>query len=418
MSSVIMRHYWGAPSGGALVGDAAALALEKAGFNPVISGTFKFDPSLHKEWYGIDISRYKIYTLTSFTFFGLMLTAFSWIPAKKAVEKEKAWLLFTDLGLYKPIKEDFKSIKVFEYIHFPAEAFYEEKYRYLGFYYKDTEFISSRYSKFPLNLYYETYLHFFKKYNRKNPFEEADIVVTNSKWTAKIAKEVYGEEPPALYSPLSPKIKIIETPKSFDERKDMVFMLGRFSSDKRYDWVIEKIAPRLRANGVKLVIAGSAVLKGQLDYMNYCYRRASSSGLDPIIVSEENKISGALSGNNYVVFLPNASRDAINYFMDNSKAFFHATIHEHLGAAIAEAMARGLPAVVYKSGGAWMDLAKEGYYGLGYETEEEAVDGLMKLIKDKRTAELYYQRSVERVKELGIENFEKGLIATLKKISP
>ncbi len=418
MSTVIMRHYWGAPSGGALVGDAAALALEKAGYSPVISGTFKFDPSLHKEWYGIDISKYKIYTLTSFTAFGLMLTAFSWMPAKKAVKNENAWLLFTDLGLYKPIKEEFKNIKIFEYIHFPAEAFYEEKYRHLGFYYKDTEFISSKYSKFPFNLYYETYLHFFKKYNRKNPFEDADIVVTNSRWTAKIAKEVYGEEPPALYSPLSPKIKIIERPKSFDERKDMVFMLGRFSSDKRYDWVIENIALKLKTNNVKLIIAGSAVLKVQIDYMNYCYKKAVSLGLDPVIVNEEDKINEALSENHDIIFLPNASRDTINYFMDNSKAFFHATIHEHLGAAIAEAMARGLPVVVYKSGGAWMDLAKEGYYGLGYVTNEEAIDNLMKLIKDKNTAELYYQRSVERVKELGIENFEKELIATLKKILP
>jgi len=418
MSSVIMRHYWGAPSGGALVGDAAALALEKAGFKPVISGTFKFDPSLHKEWYGIDISKYKTYTLTSFTIFGLMLTAFSWVPAKKAVKQENARLLFTDLGLYKPIKEDFKNLKVFEYIHFPAEAFYEEKYRYLGFYYKDTNFISSRYSRFPFNLYYETYIRFFKKYNRKNPFEDADMVVTNSKWTAKIAKEIYGEEPPALYSPLSPKIKIVEKPKSFDERKDMVFMLGRFSSDKRYDWVIENIAIKLKESKVKLVIAGSAVLKVQLDYLNYCYKKAVNLGLNATIVSEENKVNQALTEDYDVIFLPNASRDLINYLMDNSKVFFHATIHEHLGAAIAEAMARGLPVVVYKSGGAWMDLAKEGYYGLGYENEQEAVENIMKFIKDKGAAELYYQRSLERVRELGIENFEKELIATLKKILP
>ncbi|MGC9107299.1 MAG: glycosyltransferase [Infirmifilum sp.] len=58
-------------------------------------------------------------------------------------------------------------------------------------------------------------------------------------------------------------------------------------------------------------------------------------------------------------------RTHINEAMDRARAFLHATINEHWGIAVAEAMARGLTPVVHKSGGAWTDLVKLGKYGMG-----------------------------------------------------
>jgi hypothetical protein len=48
-------------------------------------------------------------------------------------------------------------------------------------------------------------------------------------------------------------------------------------------------------------------------------------------------------------------------------------------------MARGLPIVVHKSGGAWSDLLEEGKNGLGYETAEEGVAAVAKILTDSAT---------------------------------
>jgi glycosyltransferase involved in cell wall biosynthesis len=75
-------------------------------------------------------------------------------------------------------------------------------------------------------------------------------------------------------------------------------------------------------------------------------------------------------------------------------------------------MARGLPVVVHRSGGAWTDLAEEGRYGLGYETAEEAAEALARLLVGSiiwrnyssgtkfRVADLMFDGFVKKVKEL------------------
>jgi alpha-1,2-mannosyltransferase len=92
------------------------------------------------------------------------------------------------------------------------------------------------------------------------------------------------------------------------------------------------------------------------------------------------KVADSLDAEADVYLVANAPRRLINEAMDRARAFLHATINEHWGIAVAEAMARGLPVVVHKSGGAWTDLAEEGRYGLGYETAEEAVEALARLL--------------------------------------
>jgi len=56
MYSVIAHHYWGSPGGGQLVCASAVLALDRLGFTPVLTGTFKFDPARYLGQYGTTIS--------------------------------------------------------------------------------------------------------------------------------------------------------------------------------------------------------------------------------------------------------------------------------------------------------------------------------------------------------------------------
>jgi glycosyltransferase involved in cell wall biosynthesis len=118
----------------------------------------------------------------------------------------------------------------------------------------------------------------------------------------------------------------------------------------------------------------------------------------------------------YIQLLRSVPRDKVNEVLDKCRVFLHATINEHWGIAVAEAMARGLPVAVHRSGGAWTDLAEEGRYGLGYETAEEAKEAVAKLLTDRRTWRFFSQRSLERASKLTFERFQEMSIKILSSL--
>jgi len=109
-------------------------------------------------------------------------------------------------------------------------------------------------------------------------------------------------------------------------------------------------------------------------------------------------------------------KDLINGIMDKAKVFLHATINEHWGIAVAEAMARGLPVTVHRSGGTWSDLAGEGIYGLSYTTSEEAVEMISKVLSDSSTWRYYSTKSIERARDLTFDKFVEKASQLIKKI--
>jgi len=155
------------------------------------------------------------------------------------------------------------------------------------------------------------------------------------------------------------------------------------------------------------VIFGGAATPTLQAYYRRVWRLAEEAGL---------RVADSLEAKADVYLVANAPRRLINETMDRSRAFLHATINEHWGIAVAEAMARGLPVVVHKSGGAWTDLAEEGRYGLGYETAEEAVEALAKLLTDGRAWSLFSQRSLARISGFTFEEFLGRAIALLSKL--
>jgi glycosyltransferase involved in cell wall biosynthesis len=117
-----------------------------------------------------------------------------------------------------------------------------------------------------------------------------------------------------------------------------------------------------------------------------------------------------------VYLVENAPRKVINEVMDRAKVFLHATINEHWGIAVAEAMARGLPVVVHRSGGTWSDLAGEGSYGVGYNTAEEAAEAVAKLLTDRGGWSYYSKKSTERALGLTLDRFTGRFTELLTKV--
>jgi len=401
MRSVVSHHYWGSPGGGQLVCASAALALDELGYRPVLAGTLRFDPSRYLEWYGIDLTKYEIITLPlGAKAFGLWSRLFVWYPAQKATRRYKPELVFLDEVTYKPLLSQ-KTFRLVEYVHFPYEVSIDPRFRGSGLAYGEDPYITERYSKFPLNVYWKVYTWLLPRYMRDNPFHAADLVLANSQWTASVAKMVYGEEPKVLNPPLPPNVEVVERPRPFNERRPVVVMLGRFSQEKRYHWVVENVAPQLvkEVPGARLVIFGGAATPTLQAYHRQVWRLAEKAGL---------RVADNLAAEADVYLIANAPRSLINEVMDEARAFLHATINEHWGIAVAEAMARGLPVVVHKSGGTWTDLAEEGRYGLGYEAVEEAVEALAKLL----TQDAKFN-TVEKAKELSYPKFRERLAKVL-----
>jgi len=290
---------------------------------------------------------------------------------------------------YKPIAG---AAPLVEYIHFPFEVFIDPRFRGTGLAYGEDPYITERYSRFPLSLYWRIYVKLLPRYARENPFHYASLVLANSSWTADVAKEVYGERPTVLNPPIAPNVEVVESPRPFEEREPAVVMLGRFSQEKRYHWAVTEVAPRLvkEVPGAMLYIFGGAATPTLRAYMEEVKRLAEKSGVA-----------------HAVRLIPNAPRREINATMDRARAFFHATINEHWGIAVAEAMARGLPPVVHKSGGTWSDLAQGA--GLGYASAEEAVEQLAKFLTDPKAWKAASAASVAKAKGLTLDVFAKKL---------
>jgi glycosyltransferase involved in cell wall biosynthesis len=399
--AVVGHHHWASPGGGQLVCAASAVALEAMGYMPVLASAARIPAEKYVEWFGIDLARYRRVQLPfSLKAFGLYLRDLAWWPMRRAVSLYRPGLLFTDEPTYRPLLGERRRgrLRIIEYIHFPIEASIEAAWRGLGFHVWEDPYLYERYGGFPMNLYWHGYVFLLRRFKRDNPFEAADLVLTNSSWTAEVARRVYGERPRVLNPPLPPLSAGSKRAKGFEERQPSVIMLGRFSEEKRYAWALTEFFPELLKHvpDAKLYILGGAATPVALALYRKLamlarrmgYRTANDEGVDA-----------------QVYLLANVGRDRANRLLDSARAFLHATVNEHWGIAVAEAMARGLPVLVHRSGGAWTDLAGRGEFGLGYGDAKEGALLAARLLMEERAWRHYSEKSSERVKELSLERF-------------
>jgi len=399
-AALIAHHFWNRAGGGELVCATFAKVFESMGLEPVLASTVKIDVSRYPEWFGIDLSSYrKIDFGVELRAFGIYLRLLHSAVVKKAVKVFKPAVVFLDAPTYRRALKTIREFgsRLVEYIHFPQEAWFMREFP--EFYYKTDPYLAERYDRFPMNIYFSLFTKLLKLEVRENPFRVADLVLANSKWTADYVKKIHGEAPVVLNPPLPPSVGVVEKPRPFDERCNAVVMVGRFSEEKRYHWVLQEVLPRLRreVGDVKLMIFGATGTKTSRAY--YSRVQQLSKGFADCVQLFEN-----------------ASRSLINSSLDSAKVFLHATVNEHWGIAVSEAMARGLPVVVHKSGGTWSDLASEGLYGLGYTSADEAVEAVVKLLTDASAWRHYSEKAIEKAEQLVFTKFMEKASSTLRKV--
>ena len=109
--------------------------------------------------------------------------------------------------------------------------------------------------------------------------------------------------------------------------------------------------------------------------------------------------------------------DQIKQFLKQAKVYVHgkgfgmmqsggASLPEHFGISIIEAMAAGCPAIVPRAGGCWSDISLQGKYTLAYSSLEELKFNVERLTKNRDEWEKWHNLALEGVQRFDAENIK------------
>jgi len=191
---------------------------------------------------------------------------------------------------------------------------------------------------------------------------ESWLLVANSVVTRHHAAETFHmdvEDVVLLNPPVSVR-RINEAWKNSSlEKENLVVCVGRFESEKRFTEVLQALVRLRKSVDVKLSLIGFKCGEGRL------IKAIREFGL------EEN-----------VELLVNAERDILINRLLRAKAIVHPTPHEPFGIAVVEGMAAGCTPIVRRGfNGPWLEITKEGKYGIGFNSLEELASAIKKAIE-------------------------------------
>ena len=202
-----------------------------------------------------------------------------------------------------------------------------------------------------------------------------DVMVANSKETAKRINKYYRRQALVLYPPVKdPLIKLTQKQKA---TKDYYLTVNRLTKPKHIEVLIEA------ANilGVTLYVVGTGREMGPLK---------------------------ALAKKN-VIFTGEVSETQLSELYFGAKAFLFASVDEEFGIAPVEAMMRGLPVIAYKSGGL-KETIKHGVNG--FLVNELTGEAFVKMIKklEKENYQFLSTNSYHQAKKYSVAVFQKKLL--------
>ncbi len=171
-------------------------------------------------------------------------------------------------------------------------------------------------------------------------------LVTSSLWAASALAKTYNMLADVIYYPVSPVFFSISP-----SGKKKVITISRYVKGKRLDFILD-LAERM--SDFEFTIVGIVNDQASESYFQYLLREVDERGLSNVRLVRD------------------ASNEELLNEISSSSVYFHPPYPEHFGIAVAEAVAAGLPPVVYKDGGAWYDITKPLDENLGYDNLEGA----------------------------------------------
>jgi glycosyltransferase involved in cell wall biosynthesis len=286
-------------------------------------------------------------------------------------------IVFIDFDLYRRLNRD---IRIVEYVHGLSEAF--------------VSFIPSiKYYHGIWSYYFKIYQVLYRALARKNPFDEADMVLVNSNYTAwMLRKYVEIKEPKkirVLYPPVDVETFSKYAYKPFEKRNGVI-MLGRISEGFKLETLV-KLAKFINE---PIIIVGAI---SDLEYYIKLRMLIRAEGV-------ENK----------VLIYTNVPRIKLPELLSNAKVFINTYPFHSFGISAVEGMAAGLPLVTVRHGAVYYDIVEKGKYGLSYDYLDELVSIVSKLLEDERTWTKYSRLSVERAQYFSYKRFKEEIKSVLK----
>jgi glycosyltransferase involved in cell wall biosynthesis len=170
-------------------------------------------------------------------------------------------------------------------------------------------------------------------------------------------------------------------------RLPCVASIGRFSSEKRYDLVLE--VARLMPE-VTFIVAGGVYGRASRAYYQWVRSRAPGN----------------------VVVKANIPAHVKNLILSKCTVYLHTMVGEHFGISPLEALAAGMTPVVPEKSGTWTDVCNNGEYCYGYRRPEpkEIAEAVEKALEKPLGAPR------EHVERFSPERFTKGMVAVVEEV--
>ena len=323
--------------------------------------------------------------LEAFALIQRSLIGYAAIRAARRYSPDVIWL---DSNTYKPLLVRERNYRIVEYIHFPLELLEPRIFKELPEVLQEQlRLYFVRYNAGKLRLYRRIATLLQRKTKRGNPFESADLVVANSAYIAEIVRAIWNSMPEILHPPVHVEEFQSAAEKGFEERDSAVIMIGRIAPEKRYETAIEALARTETKPVLRIVGSLSPSMKPYLQKI--------------LKLAKDKRVELEL--------IINAPRKKLVELTATSRIFLHTTVGEHFGIAVVEAMAAGLPVIVHKSGGAYLDIIDKDKYGLSFNTVKELANHIDRLIVDKKWWSKLHDLSLQRSKVFSFNMFKKRL---------
>jgi len=203
---------------------------------------------------------------------------------------------------------------------------------------------------------------FFPRLYLTNRKPESWLLMANSIITRQHVAETFHVdiEDVALLNPPVAARRINEMWRNSSLNKEnLIVCIGRFELEKRFTEVLQALARLKKRVDVKLSLIGFT-----------CDERRILEAIRALRL-EEN-----------VELLVNAERKTLINRLLRAKALVHPAPHEPFGIAVVEGMAAGCVPIIRRGvNGPWLEIAKEGKYGLGFNSLEELANAIEKVVE-------------------------------------
>ena len=221
---------------------------------------------------------------------------------------------------------------------------------------------------------------------------ERGLMLTNSRFMQTLLKQRRGYEALVVYPPVDIE-RFLQNPDG--DRENIVVSVSRIRRGKQLESAI-RVA--------RMVEEGEFIILGLAD-------QASKDSLESLM-----KTIRDMGLEDRVKLLINQPFMRFRSALSRAKVYLHTQPMEAFGISVVEAMASGCVPVVPRLGGPWRDILelRNGYYGFGYSSVEEASGRISMLLKDEEERREISMRARLRAEDFDAPIFEDRILRIVR----